>query len=254
MMKFLFLFLLLPILSVAAGTEAQVGLYSNFIWRGVTFSENRPAIQANLDAEGPYAFYLATFISNAEFKDEYLEEEVTQEIDLIAGKRWFFKDLEVQLYYSRFTFPNASTIDSDEFNFQLKLNQYYLELSYMPEYFGYQSHYKYARVGLEHLIQKDLDVTLLVGYSDFETSKGVLLQRCFNPTCTTGSADTTAGSGSSDYFDVYLVGRKTFRKLRAEIGLNWTNRFEYTAEAGEVTKDRAEDFATVVAVVMPFEL
>ena len=253
-MKLFLLLVFLPLMAQAASSiEAQIGAYSNFIWRGITFSENKPALQANIDAEGPYAFYLATFISNAEFTDDFLEEEVTQEIDLIVGKRWFIDELELQLYYSRFTFPNASVIDSDEYNFQAKYNEYYLELSFMDDYFGYKDSYKYARIGYEYFIRKDLDLTLLVGYSDFAINKGSIKQNCQDVSCTTNFS-TTSGSGSTDYFDFYLVGRKSFSKVRAELGFNFTNRQEYTVENGEVLKERAEDFSAVVAVIMPFAI
>jgi uncharacterized protein (TIGR02001 family) len=257
MRLFVLLLILLSIkLARASSIEAQVGAYSNFIWRGVTFSENKPAIQASIDAEGPYSFYVGTFVSNAEFHDPYLDNDVTQEIDYIIGKRWFYRDLELQFYYSWFSFPNANEIDSDEFNFQVKMNQYYVELSYMDDYFGYKSIYKYVRVGYELELKKDLSITALLGYSDFSLPKGDIKRRCGDGSCSSPDQtfETTSGAGSTNYYDLYIVGAKQFRKLRAELGLNFTNRYEYSVDGGEVVKNKAKDFAAVVGLLLPLAL
>lgn len=41
-------------LAKESSVEAQARAYSNIIWRGITFSENKPAIQASIDAAGPF--------------------------------------------------------------------------------------------------------------------------------------------------------------------------------------------------------
>lgn len=243
------LFILLFPFIAYSSVDAEVGAFSDFIWRGTTFSENRPAIQGEIDAETAHGFYLGTFFSNAEFSDEGLHQnaKVTSEIDVTIGKRWNGKKWEVQAYYSRFSFPGAGVFDTDEWNIQGKFHGFTLELSYMDDYFGYHSRYSYIRVGHEWVYKHTLDGALLVGYNAFERTKGNIRTR--------NGFQTLDGAGNPDYIDVYFVNRKTFdNQTAAELAFNWTNREEYSVENGEVSKSRAKDFAIIVAYIIPFTL
>jgi len=242
------LILLFPILAFSS-IDAEVGAYSNFIWRGTTFTENRPAIQGELDGEIWKGFYANTFFSNAEFSDEALNKNatVTSEIDVTLGKRWSGQKWEIQAYYSRFSFPGAGVFDTDEWNLQGKFHSVSLELSLMDDYFGYHSRYMYARVGYEWVYKDSLDGALFVGYNAFDRTKGNIRTR--------ETFETLDGAGNPDYIDVYFVNRKTFEnQWAAELAFNWTNREEYSVDSGEITKAKAKDFAAIVAFIIPFTL
>jgi uncharacterized protein (TIGR02001 family) len=242
------LILLFPLLAFSA-IDAEVGAYSDFIWRGTTFSEHKPAIQGELDGEIYKGFYASTFISNAEFSDEALHKNatVTSEIDFTLGKRWNGNKWEIQAYYSRFSFPGAGVFDTDEWNLQGKYHGFSLELSYMDDYFGYHSRYMYARIGQEWIYKDSVDGALFVGYNAFDRTKGNVRTR--------ETFETLDGAGNPDYIDVYFVNRKTFdNQWAAELSFNWTNRYEYEVDSGEVTKTRAKDFAAIVALIVPFTI
>lgn len=244
----IYLILLFPLLAYSS-IDAEVGAYSDFIWRGTTFTENRPAIQGELDAEIYKGFYLAGFFSNAEFSDEAMHEDakVTSEVDVTAGKRWSGEKWELQAYYSRFTFPGAGVFDTDEWNLQGKWHGISLELSLMDDYFGYHSRYIYARIGQEWVYKPGLDGAIFVGHNSFDRTKGNIRTRA--------GFETLDGSGSPDYLDVYFLNRRTFENQTAvEFAVNWTNRKEFTVEAGEISLDNAKDFVIVVAYILPFTL
>lgn len=244
----IFLILLFPILSFAS-IDAEVGAYSNFIWRGTTFSENKPAIQGELDGEIWNGFYANAFFSNAEFSDDGLHKHatVTSEIDATLGKRWNGHKWEIQAYYSRFSFPGAGVFDTDEWNFQAKFHSTSIELSYMDDYFGYQTQYYYARIGYEWVYKDTVDGALFVGYNAFSRAKGNVRTR--------QTFETLDGAGNADYIDVFFVNRKTFEnQWAAELDFNWTNRYEYTVDSGDITKAHAKDFAVVIAFIVPFTL
>jgi uncharacterized protein (TIGR02001 family) len=235
-----------------ASIEADVSLYSNFIWRGVTFSENRPAIQAQLDAENAHGFYLGSFISNAEFSDEARgnKAKVSQEIDFTVGKRWRGENWSLQFYYAQFLFPNAEAFNADEWNLLYKYKRWTLELSYLDDFFGYRSSYRYARIGYEWPYWHSLDGALLVGYSNYSRQRGNIISH----TNESGPHYAMDG-GYKNYFDVYWVSRKTFEnQMAAEIAINWTNRREYTTDGTEVSLEGATDFALIVGLLFPFSL
>jgi len=244
----IYLILLFPFLAFSS-IDAEVGAYSDFIWRGTTFTENRPAIQGELDAEFYQGFYVGSFFSNAEFSDEAMHEhsQVTSEVDVTVGKRWNGKKWEIQTYYSRFSFPNAGVFDTDEWNIQGKFHGFTLELSLMDDYFGYHSRYTYVRVGHEWVYKDSVDGAVFVGYNSFDRAKGNIRTR--------EGFETLDGAGNPDYLDVYFVSRKTFEnQTAAELAFNWTNRDEYSVENGETSRERAKDFAVVVAYLLPFTL
>lgn len=250
MLKFLFL-VLFPVMALA-NVEAEFGAYSNFIWRGQTFTENKPAIQGEFDAEGKHGFYVAGFTSNAEFIDpgQGPDFAVTQEVDYTIGKRWRGEKWEVQFYYSVFTFPGAGAYDTDEWNILTKFGHFSLELSLLDDYFGYNSVYRYVRVGHDWLYKEDLQGGLYVGYNMFTRPRGsYYLSQSGN--------DSLDGAGNPDYFDVFFTNRKTFANdWGVELAVNWTNRKEYSIDGatGEITKDDTKDLAVIMAFIVPFTL
>lgn len=256
-MKFFFFFLIALTSSAhALLVDAEVSLYSNFIWRGTTFTENKPALQGTIEAEAKNGLFIEGFVSNAEFSDEAMGEnaKVTQETDIILGKRWRGDLWEAQLSYNRFFFPKAGVFDTDEFNFQFQYRSFFLELSYMDDYFGYQGTYKYVRLGHGWIYAKSIYGAIFAGYNSFNKPQGNVKERCMDSTCTEKSY-TTTGAGNPDYIDVYWVNKKTFdNDVSIELDVNWTNRYEYKADADGVTKSDAKDFTILTAVIFPFSL
>jgi uncharacterized protein (TIGR02001 family) len=257
MKKILYLAMILPCLAEASvSVDAEFSMFSNFIWRGTTFTENKPAVQGVLEAQEDHGFYVGTFISNAEFSDEGFSAEgkVTQETDVTIGKRWTGANWETQISYNRFYFPGAGVFDTDELNFMAKYKRVLIELSYMDDYFGYKGVYKYARVGYEWIYKASVEGAIFVGYNGFNKTKGGIKSRCLDTICS-DSAYTTSGAGNTDYIDVYQVNRKTIKNGTSfELAFNWTNRKEYTADSSGISLDRAKDFAIIGAVIIPVSL
>ena len=240
--------LLFPVLAFSS-VNGNVGFYSDFIWRGTTFSEHRPAAQAVVDGDLGNDFFLSGFFSNAEFSDPGMHEhsEVSSEMDLTLSKTWKKNSWEVQAYYSRFFFPNAGVFDSDEWNLQVKYEGYLLELSLMDDYFGYHSRYTYVKVAKEWEYWKSFEGALSVGYNAFERPKGSIRTR--------EEFETLDGAGNTDYFDLFFTNRKKLpNKNILELSLNWTNRQEYSVDQGMISKNDGKDFVIVVSYVLPFSL
>ena len=250
------LLILLTPFAFAEGIEGTVSAYSNYIWRGTTFTENKPAVQADLLYMEKQGFFVGAFVSNAEFSDEAMGDDaaVTSEIDYLAGKSWSGDNWEMSFIYNRYTFPGANVFDANDFSLTGNYKSYYFELSYMDEYFGYQSNYQYFRLGYGWNYANGVESVLYTGYNKFGTPKGSLKTRCLDSGCTE-SAQTTTGAGNPDYVDVFFVNRKNLDNgMVLELAINWTNREEYTAEDGEVTKANAKDFAALAGIVIPFTL
>lgn len=257
MKKYLFLTMLISNWAIASvALEGEFATYSDYLWRGTTFTEKKPAVQGTLEAQEKHGFYLGLFVSNAEFSDEAMsdESEVTQETDITIGKRWEGDNWDGQLSFNRFYFPGAGVFDSDEYNYQFNFNKIHLELSYMGEYFGYNSVYRYIRLGYEWEYKPTVEGGLFVGYNDFSNPKGSLKSKCLDEACTE-SAYTASGAGNPNYVDIYFETRKTFESgMSIELALNWTNRKEYSADADGLHLEDAMDSTILTGLVFPFSL
>lgn len=234
---------------VFSSTSLEVGAYSNFIWRGTTFSENRPAVQAQMEYELKHGFYFGGFISNAEFSDPGLHKnsQVTSEADVIIGKRWSFDQGQIQFFYSQFYFPGAGVFDTDEWNLQITIESFLVELSLLDDYFGYHSRYEYVRLGYSWIYRPALEGFLSIGYSMFDRTRGNI--RSLN------GFESLDGAGNSNYIDIYFLNQKILdNKHTAEFSVNWTDRKEYSVEGGKISKKMAKDFTFIVAYVIPIEL
>ncbi|MGE5154474.1 MAG: TorF family putative porin [Bdellovibrio bacteriovorus] len=61
--------------------SANIGAVSNYMWRGVTQTQDGPAIQGGLDVKHQSGFYAGTWISNVDFNDEGGSQISTVKLD-----------------------------------------------------------------------------------------------------------------------------------------------------------------------------
>jgi len=61
--------------------SANIGVVSNYIWRGVTQTEDQPAVQGGLDYAHSSGFYAGTWVSNVDWG----EDSPNYELDLYLG-------------------------------------------------------------------------------------------------------------------------------------------------------------------------
>jgi uncharacterized protein (TIGR02001 family) len=91
----------------------KVALYSEYEYRGISQTSEKPALQLNLDYAHPSGFYVGTFMSNVKWlKDtaELLGETTNaqMEIDLYVGfKKELVKDWTFDVGYLRYEYPNS---------------------------------------------------------------------------------------------------------------------------------------------------
>jgi uncharacterized protein (TIGR02001 family) len=95
----------------AWSTSASVALSSEYVWRGVSQTDNEPAISGSFDVAHSSGFYAGTWASNVDFDGS----DASTEIDYYAGfgsdigESGFSYDVGV-LYYD---YPGASDEDLD---------------------------------------------------------------------------------------------------------------------------------------------
>jgi uncharacterized protein (TIGR02001 family) len=95
----------------------KVGLFSEYEYRGISQTSEKPALQLNLDYAHRSGFYLGTFLSNVKWIKDTGDvlgqsENARVEWDIYGGYKWeFIKDWTLDVGYLRYEYPQAKAID-----------------------------------------------------------------------------------------------------------------------------------------------
>ena len=103
----------------AAEVSANVGVVSNYFFRGVTQTDDGAAVQGGLDYAHESGFYAGTWASTVDFS--YVEDDGTvvddptsYEIDLYAGYGGSIGDLGYDVGYVYYAYPDGDDLDFGE--------------------------------------------------------------------------------------------------------------------------------------------
>ncbi|WP_281559861.1 TorF family putative porin [Thalassomonas sp. RHCl1] len=102
-----------PALAVE-GLSANVGFTSNYLWRGVTQTDDGAAISGGIDYAADSGFYAGTWVSNVDFSDD-----ASYELDLYLGFGGDINEnISYDLGYIYYAYPDSAESDKDnEYDF-----------------------------------------------------------------------------------------------------------------------------------------
>lgn len=93
-----------------AGASANIGVTSNYLWRGVTQTQDGPALQGGLDYAADNGLYVGTWASNAKFADKS-----GPEVDLYAGyKKDLKKEAAMDVGVIKYSYPDNNSAEFTE--------------------------------------------------------------------------------------------------------------------------------------------
>ena len=108
----------------------KLGAWSEYEYRGISQSSEKPAAQLNIDFTHKSGFYLGTFLSNIKWLKDTADvngfsTSANVEWDIYGGYRYeFVKDWTVDVGYLRYEYPN-----SDNFNPKPNTDEVYIGLA-----------------------------------------------------------------------------------------------------------------------------
>lgn len=94
----------------------KVSLYSEYEYRGISQTSEKPAFQYNGDLSHSSGFYAGTFITNIKWLEDYVEvgaasKKASVEVDLFAGYKFeVVKDVTLDVGYLRYQYPGHKGI------------------------------------------------------------------------------------------------------------------------------------------------
>ena len=111
--------------SASAAVSGNIGATSNYLWRGVTQTQDAVAVQGGLDYEHDSGLYLGTWASNVDFGDD-----TSYELDFYAGYAGSIgEDFGYDVGYLYYAYPDSdSNVDFGELS--AAINWKWFSLSY----------------------------------------------------------------------------------------------------------------------------
>jgi uncharacterized protein (TIGR02001 family) len=95
----------------------KAALYSEYEYRGIAQTSEKPALQLNLDYAHKSGLYIGTFLSNVKWIKDTGDvlgtpEDARVEWDIYGGYKWeFVKDWTLDVGYLRYEYPQAKAIE-----------------------------------------------------------------------------------------------------------------------------------------------
>jgi len=152
------------------GLSANVGGTSNYVWRGVSQTNDQAAISGGIDYSDESGFYLGTWASNVDFGDD-----TSAEIDFYAGYGFNAGEVAIDVGYIFYGFPGCGECDGSEVYASaswevITVGAYVLASSEADANFG-DSSYIYADLAFE--VAPELELGFHYGISDSDGGDSV---------------------------------------------------------------------------------
>ena len=167
--------------SAAGDDSLDVGfgvtLTSDYVYRGVSQTLGKPAIQASVAVEHPNGLFGWLWASNVDYvKDRDPDDGANREIDLVLGYSFALDErAEVSLSVLRFAVPGTNEVDYDftEWTTELLLaDRHRLRASYSASAWGTGRPSWYYAASTSWPLGRDLSVAVEAGYFDLERALG----------------------------------------------------------------------------------
>ncbi len=144
-----------------AGLEANIGVASNYIWRGMTQTQDGAAISGGLDYSTDGGFYAGTWTSNVDFGD------AGYELDLYGGYGMDLGSVNIDLGYIYYAYPTLTDSDFSEVYANFGFGVFKAGVAYQVNADFTDENYLYLSLGADFDLGNDYGVSLYGGNYDF---------------------------------------------------------------------------------------
>lgn len=148
--------------NASAEVTANIGVTSNYVYRGLTESDDDAAVQGGLDYEHESGFYLGTWVSSLGGGGSY-------EFDTYLGFATSFGDIGMDVGYTYFSYPRDDDADFGELHLGLSYTDFYASVAYLSNAQDSDIEGTLAyEIGAQFDLVQDLSLGLAVGYVDYD--------------------------------------------------------------------------------------
>lgn len=145
--------------------DLNIGAYSDYHTRGMSQTQNDPALQGSATLSHSSGLYAGVWSSNVDFG---YDSKTRQEIDYYAGYYWqATDDVSLDLAYYEYEYPKESWLNYSETYAKLSAYGAYVGGYYSDDLAGDQS-YLYSFIGYETTLPMEIGLDLRYGLVDFK--------------------------------------------------------------------------------------
>jgi uncharacterized protein (TIGR02001 family) len=164
MIKFILFVISSIILSTSAyavdGLSSNVGVTSNYLWRGLEQTNGQAAVSGGIDYEHQSGFYVGTWVSNADWA-----EEMTYELDIYGGYTGELNKILYDVGFVHYAYPDSlNDTDFTEINASLSYGAFTLGYAVLADAqdvdFGDDS---YISLSADFTIASDIGLSFHLG-------------------------------------------------------------------------------------------
>ena len=152
--------------------SANIGFVSEYSFRGIAQSDEKPAIQGGFDVSHDSGLYAGIWGSNVDFNDG---DEATIETDLYAGYKGTCEGISYDIGGIYYAYPGAdSALNYDYFEAALSLGYDFgvastsASLNYSPEYFADSGDALYYKAGIDVPLPHEIGLSAHIGHQDID--------------------------------------------------------------------------------------
>lgn len=178
--------------------SGNVALVSDYVWRGISQTDEDPAVQGGFDAAHDLGFYAGVWGSNVDFNDG---DEASVEIDLYGGfGKTFDNKVSIDVGVIRYAYPSAN--DALEYDF----TEFYLGAGYTFDPVSLRAKYSFTPDYSASLA--DDSASYLEGNADVSLPEGFVLSGHLGYSFGDHFENVghTVGSGNLDSYADYSLG------------------------------------------------
>ncbi|WP_246814525.1 TorF family putative porin [Ferrimonas balearica] len=146
--------------------SGNVGATSDYLWRGLSQTDGKPAVSGGLDMYTDAGFYAGTWASNIDFGDD-----ATYEIDFYAGYYGEIGDFFYDVGYNYYAYPNGEDLDFGEVYGSVGWNWLGLNVFYATNESASEDYYKdsfYVEGTAAFDLSDSLSLGFAIGHQSFD--------------------------------------------------------------------------------------
>ncbi len=145
--------------------ELNAGLYSDYRTRGISQTQNDPALQGSATLLHSSGLYAGVWSSNVDFG---YASRTRQELDYYAGYYWQISDaIALDASYIKYAYPRQGDFNYGEYHAELSAYGAFLGGNYADDLGGAQS-YLYSYLGYRTDLPQEIGLELRYGRVDYK--------------------------------------------------------------------------------------
>lgn len=194
----------------AGELSGDLGIVSDYVFRGVSQSNQNPALQGGLTYSFENGLYFGTWASQVDFNSD-----ANAEVDLFVGYGFdITENVAADVQVLRYVYPDEGSLNYNEVMFSLTvLEKLSATLAYTDNVYNYDVDGYYVGLGYGITLPGELTLTPTVGYSKFDAGAVSDRSESYLDWALSLSRDFGPVSASLSYHDTNSKGESLFGEL-----------------------------------------